>query len=117
MGLFQWLKNNSADLRRPAVHIPDGPDTPRIRKSFRFSGLVQAVGFRYEAQVLAARLNLTGWVRNNRDGSVTVEVQGGTARVEEFLRSIQAVPRFAITQIQAEDLPLSGAETAFQIRF
>lgn len=117
MGLFQWLKKNDAKLQRPTVHIPDGPDTPRVRKSFRFSGVVQAVGFRYEARMLAARLGLTGWVRNNSDGSVTVEVEGGATRVDAFLRAIQAVPRFVITQIQMEDLPLSEAETAFQVRY
>lgn len=117
MGLFQWLKDISAGARQPAVHIPEGPPTPRVRKSCRFSGVVQGIGFRYEARMLAGQLSLTGWVRNNSDGSVSAEVEGETARVDEFLRAIQAVPRFRITQMQVEELPLSGAERDFKVRY
>lgn len=117
MGLFQQLKKTFEGVRQPAVHIPDDPHTLRVRRSFRFSGVVQAVGFRYEARMLAARLGLTGWVRNNSDGSVTVEAEGGSAGVDAFLRAIQAVPRFTITEIRVEDLPLSAAETSFKVRY
>jgi acylphosphatase len=41
-------------------------------------GRVQGVGFRYATVQQAARLGLTGWVRNRRDSSVEV-VACGTA--------------------------------------
>ena len=47
-----------------------------IRKNFRFYGRVQGVGFRHTALNAASRLGLTGWVRNERDGSVSMEAQG-----------------------------------------
>ena len=113
MSLFQWLKNTCAEGRQSAVHIPDGPHTPVVRKRFRFSGFVQGVGFRYEAQMLASQLELTGWARNESDGTVRIEIEGEVGRIDEFLRAMQAVPRFDITGIETEDLPLYGAETDF----
>ena len=114
MELFQWLKKVCAVNRRPAVHRPDGPHTPPIRRRYRFSGYVQGVGFRYEAKITADQLGLTGWVQNETDGTVLGEVEGEAGYVREFLRALQAVPRFDITEIQAEDLPLSNSETEFK---
>ena len=39
-------------------------------------GHVQGVSYRYYASREAKRLKLTGWVRNERDGSVTVVAEG-----------------------------------------
>ena len=49
-----------------------------IRKRIVFHGRVQGVGFRYTAKYLAQSLGLTGWVRNEWDGTVTLEIQGRT---------------------------------------
>lgn len=114
MDLFQWLKNAFSGDQRPAVHIPKGPHAPPVRRRYRFSGYVQGVGFRFEAQLLAAQLDLVGWARNESDGAVVIEIEGEPSYIDEFLRAMQSVPRFDITDIQAEDLPLSGTETTFQ---
>ena len=47
-----------------------------VRKHIFFSGDVQGVGFRYRSFYIAQSLDLTGWVQNEDDGSVTLEVQG-----------------------------------------
>lgn len=117
MSLFRWLKNACAGSQPPAIHIPDGPHTAHVRRRYRFSGLVQGVGFRYEVKMLASQLGLTGWAQNKSDGSVLVEIEGEAGYIDEFLRALQTVPRFAITDIQAEDLPLSQNETAFRISY
>ena len=113
MNLFQWLKNVCAVNRQPIVRCPDGPHTPPIRRRYQFSGRVQGVGFRYEAMIIADQLDLVGWARNENDGSVVVEIEGEESYINEFIRAMQAVPRFDITEIQVEDLPLSKTETAF----
>ena len=46
------------------------------RRRIEFHGRVQGVGFRYQAQKYASAYGLKGWVRNEYDGSVTMEVQG-----------------------------------------
>ncbi len=47
-----------------------------IRKRYLFSGDVQGVGFRYRAKYAADLLGISGWVRNNDDGTVSMEAQG-----------------------------------------
>jgi acylphosphatase len=42
----------------------------------RIVGMVQGVGYRFALEREAARLGLTGWVRNRRDGSVEAVAQG-----------------------------------------
>ena len=117
MGLFQWLENVRLANQRPAASPPDAPDSPQVRRRFRFSGNVQGVGFRYEASMIAGELGLTGWARNESDGTVTVEAEGPEACAAEFLRVIQSVPRFRISEVQTEVLPVSGTETSFKIRY
>ena len=52
-----------------------------VTRHLQISGRVQGVGFRYSMQTEAARLGLTGWVRNRRDGSVEALLQGDDAAV------------------------------------
>ena len=40
-----------------------------IRKRITFHGRVQGVGFRYTARLAAGSLGLTGWAKNEYDGS------------------------------------------------
>ena len=117
MDLFRWIKNACGGNRRPVAHIPDTPHTQPVRRRYRFSGRVQGVGFRYEAKGIAAQLSLVGWVRNQSDGSVVVEIEGAANYIEAFLLGIYAVPRFDITDVQTEDLPPLKNETAFRILY
>ena len=41
-----------------------------VRKQYTFTGRVQGVGFRYSAQYLAQGLGVTGWVKNEWNGTV-----------------------------------------------
>ncbi len=114
MALFQWLKDA---VTPPDVHIPDSPQAPLVRRRLRFSGLVQGVGFRYEAQRIASQLDLVGWVQNQRDGSVVIEIEGKESYIGAFLLAIKAVRRFDITEIQTEDLPLAQTEKSFRLLY
>lgn len=40
------------------------------------------------AKTIAGRFGVTGWVRNEADGSVMLEVQGSTVEVEGFLTAL-----------------------------
>jgi acylphosphatase len=59
-------------------------------------GRVQGVSFRYYTQREARRLALTGWVRNEFDGSVTVVAQGAKDKLEQLERFLHTGPRAAI---------------------
>lgn len=117
MDLLRWLKGVCLGGQQPAIHIPDAPHTRLVRRRYCFSGLVQGVGFRYEAMMAAEQLRLTGWARNKSDGTVVVEIEGEACSIDEFLRFMQAVPRFHITDIAVKELPLSGAETSFDVMY
>lgn len=69
-----------------------------IRLYIRVSGRVQGVGFRWFTSMTAARLNLTGWVRNREDGDVEMEVQGDEGPVENFVRAVSRGPRYAVVE-------------------
>jgi len=64
-----------------------------VAKTFRVTGRVQGVGFRWSAQEEARRLGLAGWVRNDADGSVSGLVQGQEAKVEAFTAWLHRGPR------------------------
>ena len=51
----------------------------------RVTGRVQGVGFRYLAAKRARSLRLAGWIRNERDGSVSAAFEGSREAVESML--------------------------------
>lgn len=115
MNLFQWLKNAGAGVQQPAVPIPEFSDKLPVRRRYRFYGLVQGVGFRYEAMGIASQLSLVGWVKNEYDGSVTIEIEGAPNYIDSFIMAMRAVRRFNITEIKMDDLPRLGTETKFKL--
>jgi acylphosphatase len=85
----------------------------RERRRVLFSGRVQGVGFRYTCQSLAARFEVSGYVRNLADGRVELVSEGDSVEIDRFLAAIQAEMGHYIREIQTEsdspgDNPLSG---------
>ncbi len=62
--------------------------TNRIRYIVRYTGHVQGVGFRMTAVVQANGLDVNGFVRNEPDGSVTMDVEASKADMKELMRRI-----------------------------
>jgi acylphosphatase len=56
----------------------------------RVYGKVQGVGFRFYVLNKAISLNLTGWVRNNADGTVEILANGSLNNLEQLLHYIKA---------------------------
>ena len=59
------------------------------RITVRYEGRVQGVGFRYTVVSLAQNLDLTGWVKNEFDGSVSVVAEGTEESLMELLQAIR----------------------------
>ncbi|MCR5210063.1 MAG: acylphosphatase [Lachnospiraceae bacterium] len=59
-----------------------------VRKYIVFYGAVQGVGFRYRAMHAAEMYGCTGWVRNEWDGSVSMEIQGSEESVDAVITAI-----------------------------
>ena len=62
-----------------------------VRKRYTFTGSVQGVGFRWRAKQAAFLYDCTGWVRNEWNGSVTMEIQGKEPDSVQNLLSIDIV--------------------------
>ena len=88
-----------------------------IRCRYHFTGMVQGVGFRYRARYAAQLLELTGWVENEADGSVTGEVQGLAEMVARWVPTILAGSSWIeIETMDRKDLPLQPHEYGFSVR-
>lgn len=85
----------------------------RERLSARITGRVQGVGFRNFTQMRARRLDLTGWVRNENDGSVRLEAEGPRATLEELLDAVRDGPRMA--RVDDVDVEWSAAADEFDV--
>lgn len=66
-----------------------------IHATIVVSGLVQGVGFRWFVNRHAVRLGLKGFVQNNFDGTVLVEVEGDRSLIEELIKELKVGPRAA----------------------
>lgn len=86
------------------------------RRRIRFIGRVQGVGFRATVRTAAGRFAVGGWVRNEEDGSVTVEVQGRAEEVDRFLKEVRVRMAENIQAETAEGRPVEAGESRFEIR-
>jgi acylphosphatase len=82
-------------------------------KRLTISGRVHGVGFRDWVVGQARMLGLSGWVRNRRDGSVEVLLDGDTAAVEEMVRACRRGPRLAEVTAINEELAEPAEEPGF----
>lgn len=88
----------------------------RIR--YRYLGHVQHRGFRYACVVSAERAQVTGWVRNERDGTVTAEVQGTAEGQLAYVRRLTSiVPGYGNDWTVAAETPVAcvEGETTFTV--
>ena len=87
-----------------------------IRKRIVFHGWVQGVGFRYRARHVAEHLGATGWVRNEYDGSVTMEIQGTEEQIDEVILAIGRGRYVKIERMEVETIPVEVHEQGFRTR-
>ena len=87
----------------------------QARWRISFYGHVQHVGFRYTALYLARDLYLTGWVRNQPDGTVLLEAQGGISQLRKLLIRLKSQPHIHIEHTQIKELPLLKGERGFSV--
>ena len=85
------------------------------RVRVRFVGRVQGVGFRATCRELARGRAVTGWVRNETDGSVLMEAQGDATAVEGLLTAIHERMRRQIEHADRGSVNATTGETSFVI--
>ncbi len=86
-----------------------------IRKAITVNGFVQGVWFRYRTIHAAELVGATGWVRNNPDGSVSMEIQGTEKQIDKVFRMIEQGTYVSIDSIVADIIPVREDERDFKV--
>ena len=75
----------------------------------------QGVGFRWRARHAADLYGCTGWVRNEWDGTVVMEIQGEEENIDQVIRSIEAGRYVTIERMNVKTIPIEE-ERGFRAR-
>jgi acylphosphatase len=80
-----------------------------LARRYTVRGRVQGVGFRWFVEREARMLGISGWVRNNPDGSVEVLAMGTAEQLLALRNRLQAGPRASrvdrVDEAEAEPVP------------
>lgn len=93
----------------------DAQDARRVRVIYR--GRVQGVGFRATCAAIARRWTLSGFVRNEPDGSVSLEAQGTPSDVDQFLAAVAAHMQANISTAESSELPTVSEDFQFRVTY
>ena len=85
-----------------------------IRKHLIFSGHVQGVGFRWRAKKAADLYGCTGWVRNDWNGTVTMEIQGTESQIDQVILAIEKGTFVKIENMDVKIIPVVEGEYGFR---
>ena len=89
-----------------------------IRRHACAAGRVQGVGFRMFVRQQAVMNDITGWVMNMSDGTVTMELQGDAAAVEAAFDAMRTGNYFIrVERLDIEEREPVDGERDFSIRY
>jgi acylphosphatase len=80
------------------------------------SGRVPGVGFRATARAVALGHPVTGWVRNEPDGTVTMEVQGTREDIDRCLAELRERMEGFVRGESSSAAEVVTGEAGFEIR-
>lgn len=87
------------------------------RIEVRIYGQVQGVFFRQGVKEMAEELGLTGWVRNEADGSVKIVVEGKEENWQKLIEWCKKGTSWAkVEEVKVERQEASGEFSSFVIR-
>jgi acylphosphatase len=90
--------------------------SPSERRQVHYSGRVQGVGFRYEAQRLASGYAVAGFVQNLPDGRVKLVVEGAPTELDRFLTDLAQRMSELISQAVVDVGPATNEFAGFEVR-
>jgi acylphosphatase len=90
----------------------------KVRVHLYIEGRVQGVGYRASAQYRAMNLNLTGWVRNLRDGRVEAIAEGEEGAIAQFVQWCHKGPPGSIVKkVDVQKEEPNGEFNQFDVTF
>ena len=95
--------------------MPSHSESHHVRFVVRFTGNVQGVGFRATVLQQAADLDVHGEVRNEPDGSVQLDADGGRAELKTLLDRVKSVMSHHIDSADVNEQPSRGRKSGLRI--
>lgn len=90
--------------------------TDKIRASVMISGKVQGVCFRMETKKVADDFNVSGWVKNNKDGTVAAVFEGEKKAVDSVIKWCRKGPLFSdVSHVDVSQEDYIGEFSGFDI--
>lgn len=80
------------------------------RYYYIFKGRVQGVGFRFTAIHYANNLGLNGWVKNEYDGTVSMEVEGEEYKIKKLIENLSSDSYIRIDSFTRKELPITNQQ-------
>ena len=106
--------------KKPQETFPEafliGEVCMKVRQHMKITGRVQGVGFRYTAKNAASSLGLTGWVKNECDGSVSMEVQGEKEKIDKMMDIIDKSPFIEMEHVFSQVVSLNAGDCYFEVK-
>ena len=89
-----------------------------MRLSFRITGKIQGVGYRWFIKETAEKHDVSGWVRNAPEGAVEGEAQGSMPALDDFLKELKSGhPLAAAEKMETQEmLDQEAGEKDFYIK-
>ena len=84
-----------------------------IRRHMVLHGRVQGVGLRFTARTAANMYGCTGWVRNDPEGTVTLEIQGSEDAIGRVIQAIERGLFIRIENMESRSIPPLENERGF----
>ena len=80
-------------------------------------GRVQGVGFRYMTKKVADQLGVTGTVKNEDDGSVTIEAIGNDDIIQKFIEEVKKSPSPSgrVQYVDVQEVPMIAERKKFDV--
>lgn len=111
------MRTGRRPIGGPGYHRPMPTEsTGPVRVRVVYGGRVQGVGFRASTLEVARPLAVTGWVRNEPDGSVVMEAQGAPDQVRTLRERIRVRMGRKIQTERDSPVPADSAESEFTIQ-
>jgi len=89
---------------------------PEVRYDIVFTGRVQGVWFRATTEGIARDYAVTGWVRNEPDGTVRCIAEGEPEELDRFIAAVQQAKQPNIDQTHISRRDATGEFDRFTIR-
>jgi acylphosphatase len=103
-------------IRSAAPELPPSLACSPTRRTVRFCGRVQGVGFRYTARNVAMQHDVCGYVRNLADGSVELVLEGAESEADRVVDEIRRKMSGFVRGVTLESSPATGEFEQFAIR-